>query len=314
MVRSMDGAVHQMDIYKVRRMILSVIIPVFNVERYLRDCLDSVVNAADFAGLGSDVEFICVDDGCLDGCPAILEEFAEADGRFTIVRQENQGLGAARNKGLSMVSGEWIAFIDSDDSVERGYFKELLAAVRRTGYDIAAVDSTDCDAVEYWCKGGNSPAVAWGKLFRAELWQALRFPVGRLHEDEYTVHEAIFKAGRIAGVRRRLYRYTVRNDSIMHTPSEKSLTDWLEGCSHQAEFLKCMGGRAYGEAFAKKIQVEQWLGTVMEEDVKEYVLAMRGRIGNYYWAEHFRHPRVVNRLTWPVIKLLMLTGLLRRWR
>lgn len=310
----MDGAIHKVDIYKVRRMMLSVIIPVFNVERYLRNCLDSVVTAADFAGLGSDVEFICVDDGCTDGCPAILEKFAGADGRFRIVRQENQGLGAARNKGVSMASGEWIAFIDSDDSVERSYFKELLAAVRRTGYAIAAVDSTDCDAVEYWCKGCSSPAVAWGKLFRSELWSELRFPVGRLHEDEYTVHEAVFKAGRIAGVRHRLYHYTVRSDSIMHTPSEKSLTDWLEGCSRQAEFLKRLGGRAYGEVLAKKIQVEQWLGAVMEEDVNEYALAMRGRIGNYYWAEHFRHPRLVNRFTWRIMKLLVRTGLLRRWR
>ena len=314
MVRSMDGALYQVAIYKVRRMTLSVIIPVFNVERYLRDCLDSVVVAADFAGLGSDVEFICVDDGCADGCPAILEGFAAADGRFTIIHQENQGLGAARNKGLSEASGEWIAFIDSDDRVERSYFKELLAAVWRTGYDMAAVDATDCDAVKYWCKGGRSPAVAWGKLFRAELWKELRFPVGRLHEDEYTVHEAVFKAGRIAGVRRCLYRYTVRDDSIMHKPSAKSLTDWLEGCRRQAEFLKCLGGRAYGEALAKKIQVEQWMGAVEAEDVKEYALAMRGRIGNYYWAEHFRHPRIVNRFTWRIIKLLMRTGFLRRWR
>lgn len=282
---------------------LSVIVPVYNVAPYLRRCLDSVIAAVDALRAEGEVEIIGIDDGSTDESAAILDEYKVADARFMVVRQDNRGLSAARNRGLDIARGEWIAFIDSDDWVSMEYFAELFDAIRRTGFDIAAVDTVDCDAVEYWCKCGSSPAVAWGKLYKAELWNTLRFPIGRLHEDEYTTHSVVFKAGRIAGVMPRFYHYTIREGSIMRERSERSFRDWLEGCSVQAEFLKFRSERAYGVALAKKIQVEHWLGDVRKEDVDEYTRVMRGRIGKYYWAEHYRHPMLINRITWGFLKI-----------
>lgn len=284
-------------------MTLSVIIPVYNVAGYLARCLESVIAAVDVLEFRDDVEVVCVDDGSTDESSSILRGYGMRDARVRVVRQENQGLSAARNAGLDMSCGEWIAFIDSDDWIDKHYFAALFDAVKRTGCAIAAVDSEDCDAATYWCKRGSSPAVAWGKLYRAKLWKTLRFPVGRLHEDEYTTHKAVFEACRIAGVRKKLYHYTTRGDSIMRDNGEKALTDWLEGCSEQAAYVRTYSERAYGEALAKKIQVEHWMEKVSKEDVAEYARVMRGRVGRFYWPEHYRHPWLVNRLTWQIMKL-----------
>ena len=286
-------------------MILSTIIPVYNVAPYLNRCLDSVAEAIDeVMSSPNSAEIICVDDGSTDGSSEILYAQGKRDNRIKIVRQENKGLSAARNRGLDIAKGEWIAFIDSDDWVFRKYFKELFSAVRRTGFAIAAVDCVDCDASTYWCKSGSSPAMACGKLYNADLWKNLRFPVDRLHEDEYTTYKAIFEAANIAGVRENLYHYTIRSDSIMCDKSQKALADWLEGCAEQAEYVRPYSARVYGEALAKKIQVEHWMGSVCRDDVAEYARVMRGRVGNYYWPEHYRHPWLVNRLTWKVIKCI----------
>ncbi len=294
---------YKVGVQSVWRMKLSVIVPVYNVAPYLRRCLDSVIAAVNAIKADAEVEVICIDDGSTDESAAILDEYKIADARFKVVRQDNKGLSAARNRGLDMANGEWIAFIDSDDWISNEFFVELFGAVGRTGFDVAAVSSYDCDAETYWCESEGSPAVAWGKLYRSRLWESVRFPVGRLHEDEYTTHIVVFKAGNVAGVKRKLYHYTVREDSIMTDMSERSLRDWIEGCSQQAEYLREISDKAYGEALAKKIQAEHWLGAVRVEDVTEYGRAMRNRLGRYYWAEHYRRPWLVNRLTWRIIKL-----------
>ncbi len=281
---------------------LSVIIPVYNVEKYLIRCLDSVIASVDATTQYCEAEIICIDDGSTDDSSHILLEYATRDSRFKLITQKNMGLSMARNAGLDVATGDWISFVDSDDWIEEGYFSALLEAVSRTGFKIAAVETKDSDAVSYWCKKGSSPAVAWGKIYSAELSNLLRFPEGRLHEDEFTVHKAVFAAGGIAGVKRALYHYTVRADSIMGTKSEKNLRDWLDGCSEQAEFLKKVSEKAYSVALAKKIQVDHWIGKVNKDDVAEYARVMRWRVGRYFWPEHYRHPWFINKFTWQIIK------------
>lgn len=282
---------------------LSAIIPVYNVAPYLRRCLDSVRAAVDRLGDGSAVEMICVDDGSTDGSSAILDEYVKRDSRIRVVRQDNQGLSAARNAGLDLAQGEWIAFIDSDDWVEEDYFTALFGAAEKGCAKIASELTDDCSATDYWCSSAANPAVAWGKIYRSDLWVGLRFPVGRLHEDEFTTHKAVFKAGFVAGTGRRLYHYEKREGSITGSESAKSMQDWLDALAEQAEHLKQFGARAYAQTLAKKIQVEHWLGRVADEDVAEYAKAMRGSVGDYYWAEHYRHPLLVNRLSWQIVKL-----------
>ena len=285
---------------------LSVIVPVYNVERYLNRCLDSVVAAAEAVSMRCNIEIICIDDGSTDGSSEILRDYAKRDNRIKLIRQNNQGLAAARNVGLDIASGNWISFVDSDDWVDKSYFKALLDAAERDGAQIASVCVKTCSPEEYWCSNKGVPATAWGKVYWSELWNEVRFPNGRLHEDEFTVHKVVFKCDRIAGIEDALYRYTRRSDSIMHKVDERNLHDWLEGCDIQAKYLKPISSRAYAVALAKKIQVEHWLGNVREEDVAEYAKAMHGRIGRYFWADHYRHPILINWLTWHVLTAIRL--------
>ena len=291
-------------------MMLSVIVPVYNVEAYLRRCLDSVMAAVDAAFSLCQAEVICIDDGSTDGSLHILHEYAGRDKRIRVITQENQGLAAARNAGIDAAAGDWISFVESDDWVDKQFFRAWLELAMKENSQIAAVGTGNCSVEEYWCSGKCAIATAWGKLYSAKLWRGIRFPAGRLHEDEFTVHKVVFKVDRIAGVNKPLYKYMHRSDSIMHSISERNLRDWLEGCDIQAKDLRLIGKSAYAVALAKKIQVEHWMGNVQREDIVEYANIMRGRTGRYYWPEHYRHPILVNRFSWMILSILR--GLLSR--
>lgn len=285
---------------------LSVIVPVFNVEVYLKRCLDSVVAAVDIVSPKCQAEIICIDDGSTDKSSDILRDYAGRDNRVRLIRQGNQGLAAARNTGLDASTGDWISFVDSDDYVDERYFSSLLKAAEEEGARIASFGTASCTSEEYWCSWKCIPSTAWGKVYRAELWKGVRFPKGRLHEDEFTVHKVVFQVKRIAGVRGILYRYTNRPGSIMQSVDSRNLRDWLEGCDEQAKDLKLISRRAYAVALAKKIQAAHWIGCVEKGDVAEYARAMYGRIGRYYWAEHYRHPVLINGLTWKILSFARL--------
>lgn len=117
---------------------VSVIIPVYNAEKYLRQCLDSVVNQT-----LRDIEIICVDDGSPDSSLSLLQKYASGDNRIKILQQENSGAGIARNKGLAMASGKYILFLDSDDFFELDLCENLFYQAEKTEADIILYDA-DC--------------------------------------------------------------------------------------------------------------------------------------------------------------------------
>ena len=119
---------------------MSVIIPVYNAEKYLRGCMDSVLSQT-----LRELEVICVDDGSTDGSAAILEEYAEKDSRVRVLRQENKGAGAARNLGID-AKGEYVAFVDADDSLCPDSLEPLYRQAKRTGADVIRSRAYDCDA------------------------------------------------------------------------------------------------------------------------------------------------------------------------
>ena len=111
---------------------ISVIVPVYRVEKYLGRCVNSLLGQT-----LSDIEIILVDDGSPDGCPALCDEFAKKDGRIKVLHKENEGLGLARNSGMSLAVGEYIAFVDSDDYVKSEMYRTLYEAAQRENADIA---------------------------------------------------------------------------------------------------------------------------------------------------------------------------------
>lgn len=119
--------------------LLSVIVPVYKVEQYLSECLDSIL-----ASTYTKLEIILIDDGSPDRCPAICDEYARRDSRIRVIHQENRGLVAARNAGLAVATGTYIAFVDSDDAISPIMYEAMVSAIERTGADMAACEySTD---------------------------------------------------------------------------------------------------------------------------------------------------------------------------
>ena len=209
--------------------LVSIIIPVYMVESYLRRCLDSVANQT-----YTNLEIILVDDGSPDNCPQICDEFAVKDKRILVIHKENGGLSDARNAGLDVCKGEYISFVDSDDWVEENYIECLLALSVKENADIAIGENIQTNGI---CKSPNNISkiqaysskealrhlftqdhiafiVSWGKLYRRELFSNLRFPIGKCHEDEFTTYILYYRSKKIIHTNNILYYYFRHSNSI----------------------------------------------------------------------------------------------------
>ena len=194
--------------------IISVIVPVYKVEPYLRTCIDSILNQT-----YQDFELILIDDGSPDNCGAICDEYAAKDERIIVLHQENAGLSAARNAGLDWVfdnsGSEWITFVDSDDLVAPTMFTELIQNAQQYSADVVSTLSrvftdesqledapihvvrvekmTGAEACRSIYNRSDTVAVpAWGKLFKRDLIRDFRFPVGKVHERVAMTTSAVY--------------------------------------------------------------------------------------------------------------------------
>ena len=194
---------------------ISVIIPVYNVEAYLRECLDSVVNQA-----LRDIEIICVDDGSTDGSAAILKEYAAKDGRIKIVKQANAGAGAARNAGLALAKGEWLSFLDADDVFDGSMLADMVAAGENENADVVACTETKRGDIFRRWRGW-----AWDKIFRREfvLGHGFEFQNLPVSNDLYFTYGALVQAAKIAVVPRTYVMHRKRDGSVETTRDRSPL-------------------------------------------------------------------------------------------
>ncbi len=222
--------------------LVSVIVPVYNVEAYLAECLDSII-----AQTYPDMEILCVNDGSKDGSRSILAEYEKKDSRIVILDKENGGLSDARNYALDRARGEYIACVDSDDVIAADMVGKLVKRLEDTGSDIAV-----CDMEYFYDDGSTSrseggvfdvtsvretPALiainnsACNKLVRKELFAGIRFPVGKYYEDLAVIPILLYKAEKCAKVNEPLYRYRQRSGSIAHSANPKifDIYDALDG-------------------------------------------------------------------------------------
>ena len=164
---------------------VSVIVPVYNVEKYVGACLESVLSQE----LDGTLEVIAVIDGSRDGSEGIVRSLAEKDARLRVVVQENAGLSAARNAGIALARGRWIAFVDSDDLLASGHLAALLARAREGGCDVVGSlwrRMSEDGVVGELGESVRTHMAPWGRLYRREVWERLRFPVGCWYEDLIT--------------------------------------------------------------------------------------------------------------------------------
>ena len=229
--------------------LVSIIVPIYKVEPYLRRCLDSIVNQT-----YSNLEIILIDDGSPDNCPKICDEYSAKDNRVIVIHKENGGLSDARNAGLDICKGEYISFIDSDDWVEKNYVEILLKNIIDSESDISIANHqtfsysgtffpvddlaegvfSKNDLIEQIFTTRNQYKIAWGKLFKKELFSTLRFPYAKTHEDEYVGFIPYFFANKIVCSCIPLYHYLKRKDSI--TGSEEEY-DYFDSKMEQIRFL-----------------------------------------------------------------------------
>lgn len=224
---------------------VSVIVPVYSVEKYIEKCINSIINQT-----YKNLEIILVDDGSPDNCPKICDDYALKDNRIKVIHKANGGLSDARNAGLDIAGGEYFMFVDSDDYVEPNMVEVLYKALidndttmsicnyklvyENSENDVGNNDSPIQDGVitgkkllsdlffcNYW-----HWVIACCKLYRKELFDNVRFPFGKKHEDQFVFHKIVLKCEKIACVSAPLYNYLQRYDSIMHKGvSLKSLDD-----------------------------------------------------------------------------------------
>lgn len=214
---------------------ISVIVPVYRVEKYLPACIDSILNQT-----FTDFELILVDDGSPDRCPEICDEVARRDARVRVIHQANAGLSAARNAGIEAAHGAWLSFVDSDDYIAPQFYEKLYQTAQRTDADcvMCSVQNVDesgksidsalmrvADEVktgqEVLQKIGRDDVTpyltAWNKLYRRKLFNTLRYPAGRQNEDVFVFAELFCQVQRAVCVAEPLYFYRKRIGSIMNS-------------------------------------------------------------------------------------------------
>ncbi len=247
--------------------LISVIIPVYQVEAYLKQCIDSVISQS-----YKNLEIILVDDGSPDTCPQICDTYAEMDARIKVIHKQNGGLSDARNTGLEIASGDWIAFVDSDDYMEPTMLQSLYDAAIEQGADISVCNALFFNGSETWTpdwfsvkcgqlngmeilKSGRIPTalvVAWNKLYRRKIFATLRYPVGRIHEDEAIAHEVLGLCGKIVCIDKKLYYYRQNPEGI----TKKAFS------AKRLDVILAMADRVM---YYQKNGLNEWIGPVLND-------------------------------------------------
>ena len=243
---------------------ITVIVPVYNVENYLRKCLDSII-----AQTYKNIEIIVVNDGSTDTSGEICKEFVEIDHRIIYIEQENAGLSAARNTGLENMSGDYVTFVDSDDWIELDYVETLYKKITEYQADIAVgnyYSFNESEGMFYFHISGDSYyeevydnvsifenlyesqemksfalISAWGKLYKAGLFEQLRFDMGKLGEDGYLNQKIYLLAEKIVYIHKGIYSYRIRNNSLSRTWTEKWMHALVDAMSERITLLSSLG-------------------------------------------------------------------------
>lgn len=224
---------------------VSVIIPVYNTEQFLEDCLNSVL-----AQTFTDFEIIAVDDGSTDNSAAIVKQFAAKDNRIVIIHQENKGISEARNTGIKAARGNWITFVDSDDMLAPSFLQKLWDAAKQNNASITCSDKqlfwktseiktgdataqaialSPESALERALYQKNGPDYsAWSKLYDAKIWQSRRFTPGIYFEDMDCIPQVLLEAEKVAFVPEPLYLNRRHGSSILATAYNRKKAELLD--------------------------------------------------------------------------------------
>ncbi len=225
--------------------LVSVIVAIYNAEEYIDKCITSIVNQS-----YKNLEIILVDDGCIDGCPQICDEWQNKDTRIKVVHKQNGGVGSARNAGLDMVTGEYVTFVDSDDYVDGRYVEYLYRACIENSCDMSICRSehyeNDNSKYELKCVLNNvesiinkeGQGIIRNQLYKRSLFENLRFPVGKIHEDEFIYYKLQYRSQKIAVLKNSLYVSDYNPNSITRKKLDNSRLNRIDAIIDKYRFAK----------------------------------------------------------------------------
>lgn len=312
--------------------LISIIVPVYKVEAFLDECIESIVNQTI-----KDIEIILVDDGSPDRCPQMCDAWVQKDPRIRVIHKKNAGASSARNAGLNAAKGRYIGFVDSDDYIAKNMYEELLGGIQSSdkgmaccgavvvsedgkvlynrGVPVQRIMSVDraLDSVFYL----EAEVSVWSKLYHREVFERLRFPEGETNEDFPVMVPSVVMAQGMVHVQQCLYYYRQRSGSITKTgtiPEEKSLLVYknLHKIKDQLTENGIAPGRSYGffsaqYSFYHALVVEKaylHLSDKVKQDNLKYRRIMWKYLPVYLFARH-------STLKDKILYLLVLSHLLR---
>ena len=235
--------------------IISVVVPIYKVEKYLAQCIESIIRQT-----YQNLDILLIDDGSPDNCGEICESYAQKDGRITVFHKKNGGLSDARNYGIKQAKGKYICFIDSDDCIDKQYIEILYHMCKENNCKIA-----QCDYLKFWDKDEPSlpkeevvqkkisvdemleglytnhhiqNIIACNKLYDISLFQDILYTVGKIHEDEFTTYKLFLKCDYIMCINQKLYFYRQREDSITGVKFSYKRLDYLKALKERMEIFQ----------------------------------------------------------------------------
>ena len=265
-------------------LLMSIIVPVYNVEEYLSRCIDSLINQT-----YQNLEIILVDDGSPDRCGAICDKYAAKDNRIKVIHKQNGGLADARNAGIGICTGEYVMFVDSDDWIELNACKVISDIIGETNADLVVfarnnvydngkiikskthgsklVSSSEClKALVYRIVNSGVFSSSCNKCYSRDILDGLRFPVGKLAEDQGFTYKAIHRANRIYISDQHLYNYYQRSGSISHREFTIKLREdeyemWINRLSfikdNYPELVDYQIGQILGDMYISKVLIKR---------------------------------------------------------
>lgn len=234
--------------------LVSVIVPIYKVEDYLPRCVDSILRQTH-----RELEIILVDDGSPDGCGAICEAYARKDGRIRVIHKPNGGLSDARNAGLDIAAGDYVYFLDSDDWIADDAIAALISHMDgsvdivmgcavdvqekdgqliETAFSVPVGTLRQMDRIEAMRDDLLGGWAAWNKLYKRALFRTIRFPVGKINEDEAILLHVLDLCDRVVRVGHPTYYYFLRANSITTTSFSEKKMDWFDNCVNNYAFIR----------------------------------------------------------------------------
>lgn len=283
--------------------LISVIIPVYNVEKYLSQCINSILNQTI-----KNLEIILVDDGSLDDSGNICDEFSKKDNRIVVIHKENNGLSSARNAGLEIAKGNYVCFVDSDDWLDENMYETLLKLIKDTNSDISCcrffktadseekIPSINDEIIQsfnnieglsnFYTDLYTQTVVAWNKLYARKLFDNVIYPIGKIHEDEGTTYKLFYKANKITYTNKSLYYYRTTPNSITTSKFNKKRLAIIDIYDEKIKFIKNINN---DNLYAKTLK--WYLFTLINcylecsnnmEDGREYLNSIKVKISEAY--------------------------------